>query len=177
MLGAQVFQAMAPEDQIFEDEYGFGASIEFVGVNSCTAITLHLDDDTLLGVHAVVGTTEEELTRLLARIDQVRALRAVRQIYFVGDLTTFGYERPVGLADDRGSGWVGSRMYGSAPRLFNAVDSRFRGGIARGGSRCFNHGPNESRDYRATATAAGVDWEYRDHGSQGAWTRAVMRRC
>ncbi|MEQ9401350.1 MAG: hypothetical protein RJQ04_19445 [Longimicrobiales bacterium] len=166
---------MVEEDRIYEDEYGFGAAIEYVGVSSCTTITLHLDDDTLLGIHAAVGTTEEILTLLLAQIDQVRALRAVRQIYFVGDLTTFGYERGTGEA--RGSGWVGSRTYGSAPRLFNAVDSRFRGGIARGGSRCFNHGPGEDRDYRLSAVAAGITLEYRAAGSQAVWTQAAVHRC
>jgi hypothetical protein len=126
-----------PVNVISEDEYGYpqNGTLVYPNVNSCTTITVMLDNNEVFGTHLTVASPTSLVETILNKINDSRGARSVTQLHVVGVLKASG------------SGWKSSAEYFRPKPLPNAErdlwtsknhpDLCSRAGIQANGCRLF----------------------------------------
>lgn len=136
------FAATAQDGNVLsEQQYGDHPSmLTFPGVNSCTAITLALDDGRLLGAHLTEANSPEEAELCFAGMQVLQGEAAIRHVLVI-------YTREIDI-----DGWrAGSRYRGAM--LLSGLSQRF--GRASD-ARCLmvlHNARQPARDYRVLREA------------------------
>jgi hypothetical protein len=106
--------ACGPVNLISEDEYGYPQNgiLVYPNVNSCTTITVMLDDHEVFGTHLTVGSPTSLVETILNKINASRGARNVAQLHVVGVLKASG------------SGWKSSAKY-SGQNLYQTLNVTF----------------------------------------------------
>jgi hypothetical protein len=103
-----------PVNVIKEDEYGYPQNgiLVYPNVNSCTTITVMLDDYEVFGTHLTVGSRTSLVETILNKINASRGVRNIAQLHVVGVLKA------------PGTGWISSAKY-SGQNLYHTLNKTF----------------------------------------------------
>lgn len=161
----QSFTLFDRADTVRETQYGVGAQeLIYPNVSTCTTVTLLLNDDSLLGAHFAKRDPAATVDAILARMNTVRAGRAVQQMFVMGVLRERDTES-----------WMGEPRYGWPSQLntFNSAFGRNAGALVQGFVQ--NGG---DQHYRVRATGNGAALAYAKAGSQaldaGTWNALTL---